>query len=160
MDIVIRSARSEDTDAILKLMREFAEFEGLSEYFTTDAERLQRVLFGERRFVEGLVAERGESVIGYALAYQNFASFRGQRGLFLEDLYVSESERGSGAGKALLKAVAKRAAELGCERLDLQVLNWNMNALRFYESLGGVRDEDERHYKFTDDAFRALAGPA
>ena len=113
-----------------------------------------------RRFVEGLVAERGESVIGYALAYQNFASFRGQRGLFLEDLYVSESERGSGAGKALLKAVAKRAAELGCERLDFQVLNWNVNALRFYESLGGVRDEDERHYKFTDDAFRALAGPA
>ena len=160
MNIEIRDVTARETEEIIRLMREFAEFEDLSQYFTSDAERLRGALFGERRFVEGLVAVRGDHIIGYALAYPNYSSFRGQRGLHLEDLYVSDGERGNGAGKALLKAIAQRAAELGCERLDLQVLNWNANAITFYESLGGIQDEDERHYKFTDDAFRALAGTA
>jgi ribosomal protein S18 acetylase RimI-like enzyme len=104
-----------------------------------------------------LIAEDAGKPIAYALFYPNFASFRGQSGLYLEDIYVSEAYRGSGVGLEMLRYIARLGKERGFKRIDFQVLEWNTPAIEFYKKHGAVRDDEERHFKFTDDAFQQLA---
>ena len=153
----IRGAEERDVAEIIRMMRDFARFEELEEYFEATEERLRDVLFGPDRFVETLIAEEGGTVAGYALFYPNYASFRGQKGYYLEDLYVAPEFRGRGLGEAFLREIARRGSQRGFERIDFQVLEWNAPAIGFYEKLGAVRDESERHFKFTDSAFARLA---
>jgi GNAT superfamily N-acetyltransferase len=157
MNVEIRKCTPGDIGAIISLMRGFAEFENLGNYFETTEERLASAMFGEKGFVEGLVAAEGDRVFAYALFYPYFASFRGQLGYYLEDIYISDDYRGKGIGEAMLRAIAALAKSRGFERLDFQVLEWNAPAVRFYEKFGVVRDDDERHYKFIDEAFHRLA---
>jgi ribosomal protein S18 acetylase RimI-like enzyme len=154
----IRKAQPGDLSAIIRLMKEFAEFERLAQYCTVTYERLLNAMFGDASFVGCLVEEEADTIFAYSLFYQNFASFRGQRGLYLEDIYVSPSHQGRGSGEAMLREIAKIARQQGCERIDFQVLDWNRAAIGFYEKLGAVRDDSERHFKFTDEAFDRLAG--
>ena len=139
------------------MMRDFARFEELEEYFEATEGPLHDVMFGNRAFVEALVAEEDGTYAGYALYYPNYASFRGQKGLYLEDLYVAAQFRGRGLGEAFLRQIARRGVELGCKRIDFQVLEWNTGAIGFYEKLGAYHDDSERHFKFTDAAFAQLA---
>lgn len=160
MDLAIRKIELSDLTHLARLLREFAEFEHLIEYHEVTEERLFSAMFDCNAVVEGLMAFDGPSPIGYALFYPSFSSFRGQRGLYLEDLYISEKNRGNGIGKRLIGEIARIAAERGCERLDLLVLEWNDRAMKFYERLGAIRDNSERHLKFTDQAFRRLSEAA
>jgi len=148
-----------DLATVLLLMKKFAAFERLDGSFEATADRLHTVMFGESRFVDGIVAEVDGQIAGYALFYPYFASFRGQAGLYLEDLFVDEEYRGRRIGEAMLREIAKFAAERRFERIDFGVLEWNRKAVGFYERLGAVADPDERHFKFTDEAFRKLARP-
>ena len=107
--------------------------------------------------LEALVAEENGTCSGYALYYPNYASFRGQKGYYLEDLYVAAEFRGRGVGEAFLREIARRGSQRGFKRIDFQVLGWNAPAIGFYERLGAHRDETERHFKFTDVAFAQLA---
>lgn len=157
MEISIRSVRLDDIPSILGLIREFAEFEELSQHCQVTHDRLTAALFGDSSVVESLIALDGDAAIGYALFFPNFSSFRGQRGFYLDDIYVTERYRGRGLGEAMLKEIAKIAAERGFERIDFLVLDWNQKAVDFYLSLGAVRDNEERHFKFTDEAFRQLS---
>jgi ribosomal protein S18 acetylase RimI-like enzyme len=157
MNLKINNIAPNEIDTVIDLMREFAAFEDLSKYCEITEERLQTALFGETAVVEGLCTYDGETPIGYALFYPNFASFRGQRGFHLEDIYIKAEYRGRGVGEAMLKNIAASAAARGFERIDLMVLDWNKPAIAFYEKLGAVRDDDERHFKFTDAAFTWLA---
>ena len=154
----IRKIRPGDVPAVIGLMKEFAEFENLSQYFTITGERLFGAMFGDRAFVDGLVAIDAGEVFAYALFYPNFASFRGQRGIYLEDIYISSSRQRQGVGEAMIREIAKMARQQGCERIDFQVLDWNKSAIGFYKKLGAVPDDSERHFKFTDEAFDRLAG--
>ncbi len=140
------------------MIREFAAYEKLSEYCEVTETSLSEAMFGADGCVEGLVAFDGEISIGYALFYPNFSSFRGQRGLYLEDLYVKTEHRGSGVGEAFLRRIARIAKSKNCRRIDFQVLDWNEAAVKFYEKFGAQRDESERHFKFTDEAFEDLGG--
>lgn len=157
MELSIRNIRPEDLAAIISLLREFATFEDLSDYCAATEERLHAAMFGNNAIVEGLIAFDGETPIGYALFYPNFSSFRGQRGLHLEDIYITSKCRGLGVGETMLKEVARITASRGFERIDFHVLDWNTPAIKFYEKLGAVRNADERHFKFTDSAFDELA---
>jgi GNAT superfamily N-acetyltransferase len=157
MEIEIRKALPEDLLSIVRLVGDFAAFENLSSYFEITVEQLNEVLFGERQFVECLVAVDGSSIVAYALMYPNFSSFRGQKGMYLEDIYLTAAHRGTGLGERLLKESARLAREQGCVRLDFMVLDWNTPAIDFYERFGAVRDDDERHFKFVDDAFIKLS---
>jgi GNAT superfamily N-acetyltransferase len=139
-------------------MREFAEYESLSDHLEATVERLDNALFGEGAFVRGLMVRDGDQAIGYALFYPSFSSFRAERGLYLEDLYIRESHRQQGLGRRVLKHIAGIALTMGFERLDLLVLDWNTPAVDFYKSLGAETNTDERHFKFVDEAFRSLAG--
>ena len=88
--------------------------------------------------------------------YPYFASFRGQCGYYLEDIFVAEDFRRNGLGEAMVKIVAKLARQRGYERIDFQVLEWNTPAVKFYEKLGAIRDDSERHFKFIDHSFSSL----
>ncbi|HBR57540.1 MAG TPA: GNAT family N-acetyltransferase [Blastocatellia bacterium] len=157
MEIVIRKIELDDLTALLRLMREFAEFEHLEAYLEVTEERLAAAMFGEGAFVSGLLLEIDGSAAGYALFYPYFASFRGQRGIYLEDIYLAQACRGRGLGSAMLKEIARKARNGGFERIDFQVLNWNTPAIEFYKKLGAECDDSERHFKFAGDAFDSLA---
>ena len=157
MNPVIRPSTKSDIPSIIALMREFAEYENLAQHCEITAERLHAAMFGNGAVAEGLCAFDGDTAVGYAIFYPNFASFRGQIGLYLEDIYVTQDYRGKGIGEALLRQVARLALSRGYERMDFQVLDWNTSAIGFYKNLGAVMDHSERHFKFTDAAFKTLA---
>jgi GNAT superfamily N-acetyltransferase len=157
MNLKINKADEENIPQIIRLMREFAEFENLLDYFEATDERLKIALFGETEVAEAILVFDDETPIGYAVFYPNYATFRGQRGLYLEDIYVTKEFRGRGVGELVLKYLAKEAKGRGFERIDFQVLEWNASAIKFYEKLGANRDNEERHFKFTDEAFQKLA---
>jgi GNAT superfamily N-acetyltransferase len=154
----IRSIKPDDVEGVVRLMRAFAEFENLLDYCEITAEKLEKVLFGPGSFVESLVAfDDDGKLIAYSIFYPHFASFRGQTGYYLEDIFIDDSFRGQGLGEALLRTIANIASKRGFDRIDFQVLDWNTSAVNFYLKLGALRDDSERHFKFTDDAFKALA---
>ena len=158
MEITTRNIEAGDIGSVISLMRDFAEYEHLSDYLEITTERLEKAMFGERSFVEGLISVAADVPIGYALFYPSFASFRGQMGFYLEDIYVSAEYRGHGVGAKMLRKVGSIASERGYERIDFMVLDWNKAAIDFYFHLGAVRNDDERHFKFDGEAFRSLSG--
>lgn len=156
MAIDIRSIAESDLPSVFDLMTEFAEYEKLSHLLKIDRDRCKAVMFGRDAFVSGLIASLDGEPVGYAIFYPCFSTFRSMPGLFLEDLFVSQRARGNGIGKLLLAEIARIARSRGFERIDLNVLEWNASAIGFYEALGGVPDPDDRHFKFSDQAFEAL----
>jgi ribosomal protein S18 acetylase RimI-like enzyme len=150
-------ATPEHIPAILALMREFAEFEDLLDRLEITEERMITALFGENAMAEAIVAVVNDKTVGYAVFYPLFSTFRGQRGFFLEDLYINSEYRRGGTGEMMVKHIARLAKERGFERVDLNVLDWNSPAINFYKKHGGIMDESERHFKFIDSAFQDLA---
>jgi GNAT superfamily N-acetyltransferase len=156
MDIQIRKSTPDEVPTIVRLMRDFAEFEDLGAYCEITEDRLFDVMFGDEAFVEGLVAFHQGEAVAYALFYPYFASFRGQCGFFLEDIFIAEDFRRNGLGEAMVRIIARLAKKRGFERIDFQVLEWNTPAVKFYEKLGAIRDDSERHFKFIDNSFQTL----
>lgn len=156
MSIRIENAAPENIPQILALMREFAEYEKLLQFFEATEERLKTALFGDGKVAEAILAFDDEKPVAYAVFFPNFATFRGQRGFYLEDIFITKNARGKGLGEMMLKYIARLAKARGFERIDFQVLEWNAPAIKFYERFGAVRDEEERHFKFTDEAFQKL----
>src|SRR4051812_2532371 len=112
-NIEIRGVMGTDIPALLELLREFAEYEDLVQYLEVDAERLETAFFAEGATVEGLIALDGAHAIGYAFFFPNFASFRGQRGFYLEDIYIRPEYRGRGVGESVLRELARLASVRG-----------------------------------------------
>ncbi len=157
----LRAAELRDVQAIVGLIRELAEFEQLTHLLQVTPEKLRPHLFGERPAAEALVAEaevdgRNE-VVAFALFFTNFSTFLAQPGLYLEDLYVRPAQRGLGIGEALLRRLAEVAVERGCGRFEWSVLDWNVNAIGFYERMGATVMPDWRICRLTGDALRGLA---
>jgi GNAT superfamily N-acetyltransferase len=98
--------------------------------------QVRRHGFGRRRYFETLICRRGGRPVGFALYFFTFSTFLGRPSLYLEDLFVLPEERGNGAGRALLSALARIAVRRGCGRLEWAVLDWNRPAIRFYTRLG------------------------
>ena len=140
--MTIRKATPADIPDLLDLIRELAQFERLEHEVQATAESLREALFGPEAVAAALLGSLDGVVAGYAIYFFTFSSFLGRRGLWLEDVYVRPRFRQQGLGKALIQAVAQIAAELGCGRLEWTALNWNRNALEFYQSLG-VKSMDE-----------------
>ncbi|TMB78583.1 MAG: GNAT family N-acetyltransferase [Chloroflexi bacterium] len=121
-------------------------------------EKLTDTLFGEHRYAETLIAEEDAQAVGFALFFHNFSTFLAQPGIYLEDLYVVPEHRGGGIGRALLERLAQIAVDRGCGRLEWAVLDWNQDAIRFYERLGAKPNSDWTVYRLTGEPLRALAG--
>ncbi|MBB2930000.1 GNAT family N-acetyltransferase [Paraburkholderia silvatlantica] len=157
MAATIRAATAADVGAMHALMYELAEFEKLTHLFTGTADGLADALFGTRPAAEALVAEDAGRIVGYALFFHNYSTFLSRRGLYLEDLYVQPSQRGTGLGTAMLRALAAIAVERGCARFEWTVLDWNTPAIGFYEKLGATVLPDWRVVRMTGDALDKLA---
>ena len=123
---------------VLRLIRGLAEYERLAHRMEATAGRIRRHGFGRRRYFEALVCRRGRTPIGLALYYFTYSTFLGRPTLYLEDLFVLPAERGNGAGRALLRALAKIAVRRGCGRMEWAVLDWNTPSIRFYQKLGAT----------------------
>ncbi|WP_052005571.1 GNAT family N-acetyltransferase [Caballeronia grimmiae] len=141
-------------------MYELAEFEKLTHLFVATESSLHDALFGARPAAEALVAEQAGEVVGYALFFHNFSTFLAKRGLYLEDLYVRPALRGSGLGTKLLKKLAALAVERQCGRFEWSVLDWNQNAIDFYEKMGATVLPDWRVVRVTGDSLNRLANAA
>jgi GNAT superfamily N-acetyltransferase len=153
----LRPAAREDVPIVLELIRELALFEQLEHLCVAREEDLARALFGERPYAEVLLAATGEAVCGFALFFHNYSTFLGKPGLWLEDLFVRPAHRRQGCGRALLQAVATIARERDCGRFEWAVLDWNVNAITFYESLGATVLGDWRIVRVTGPALDRLA---
>ncbi|WP_459621077.1 N-acetyltransferase family protein [Burkholderia sp. 3C] len=141
-------------------MRELAEFESLTHLFVATEADLDDALFGPNPAAGALVATQDGAVVGYALYFQNYSTFLGKRGLYLEDLYVQPACRGTGLGTRLLRALAALAVERRCGRFEWTVLDWNQPAIDFYERLGATVLPDWRVVRVTGEQLEALAKPA
>lgn len=153
----IRVAELRDVTAIVQLIRELADFEQLTHLLQVTPEKLRPHLFGERAVVEALVAESQGEVVGFAVFFTNFSTFLAQPGLYLEDLYVQPAHRGRGVGEALLSRVGRLAVERDYGRFEWSVLDWNANAIRFYEKMGATVMPDWRICRVTGDALQRFA---
>lgn len=154
---LIRAASLEDAAAIVRLIREFAEFEKLSDWCEVTENDLHRAMFGDKSFVQALVALSGNVYVGYAIFFPVFKSFRGERSVFLEDLYVTPDVRGNGLGLSMLSEVAKYARAQGFTRMDWQALKWNQPAIDFYKKLGAETDDENLDFRLRGASFEHLA---
>ena len=152
----LRPAEPRDLPAIVGLIGELAAFERLTHLMQVTPESLHPHLFGARPVAECLLAETGDAVVGFALFFGNFSTFLGQPGLYLEDLYVQPAQRGAGIGRALLERLGRLAVERACGRFEWSVLDWNADAIGFYEKMGATVLPDWRICRVTGDALRAF----
>ncbi len=153
----IRRAAPADGPRILELDRELARFEKLKGPDEEEGRRVLAWIF-ESRKLEALVAELDQRIEGIALFYETPSStFRGRPFLYLEDLVVSAAARSRGVGEALMAALAREAIARGALRLEWVVLDWNVDAIRFYERLGARHPTEWIKYALEDEALTKLA---
>ncbi|MFF9410680.1 GNAT family N-acetyltransferase [Streptomyces anandii] len=158
---MIRTATPADVPVLQALIRDLAAYEKAPDEARATREQLTEALFGARPAVFAHVAEdeRGE-VVGLALWFLSFSTWRGVHGIHLEDLYVRPEARGGGHGRALLTELARICVARGYERLEWSVLDWNRPAIGFYESLGARPQDEWTVYRLTDEALEGLASRA
>ena len=157
---MIRPARPEDSATIANLVHELAVYEKLEQFARATADDFRRHLFGPRPYAEAILAEVGGEPVGLALAFPTFSTFRGQPGLYLEDIYVRPEHRGRGIGKALLASMARLARERGFGRLEWAVLDWNAPAIGFYRALGARPMDEWTVYRLDEAPLDRLAALA
>jgi GNAT superfamily N-acetyltransferase len=156
---LIRAAKADDASTLLRLIRELAKFEGLSDQVQASEADLIREGFGPVPRYEALLAELDGAAVGFALYFHNFSTFTGRSGLYLEDIFVADCARGQGVGRKLMARLAAIAIERNCARLDLWVLHWNP-ARRFYDMLGMRQMSDWLPYRLDGPGLARLAGEA
>jgi len=157
---MIRPARPQDVPRIHQLIRELAEFERSPDQVTASEHDLRAALFADRPALFGHVAEHEGAIAGFALWFLNYSTWLGKHGIYLEDLYVTPGQRGTGLGRALLAELARICVRNGYGRLEWWVLDWNSAARGFYESLGAVAMDEWTVHRLTGPALHALAGSA
>jgi GNAT superfamily N-acetyltransferase len=155
--LVIRRGTERDVPTILKLIRGLAEYERLAHEMEATPARVRAHGFGPRRYFETIICRRGGKPVGFALYFFTYSTFLARPTLYLEDLFVLPEDRGTGAGKALLRALARIAVRRGCGRLEWAVLDWNRPAIGFYKRLGAKLRRQWILTRLTGAPLRRLA---
>lgn len=155
----IRDAVEDDLDQILQLINDLAAYEKAApDEVKATREGLRSALFTDHPKVFCLIAETDDrQVAGFALWFYNFSTWEGVHGVYLEDLFVRPDFRGHGFGSALLRRLARIAADNGCARMEWVVLNWNTPAIAVYQGIGAKPLDDWTTYRLTGDALTGLA---
>ena len=151
--ITVRKANPKDMPKVLELIRELARFEREPDAVKISEEDLVREGFGEDPLFHCFVAEVEEEVVGMALVYYRFSTWKG-RTLHLEDLVVRADRRGQGIGDALYTEVMRYAYDQGVKRVEWVVLDWNVGALNFYERSGATILKDWYLAQMDEEALR------
>ena len=153
----IRSAVEHDVALILKFIKGLGEYEKLSHEVVATEEKLRKTLF-KQKMAEVIIGEYGGEPVGFALFFNNYSTFLGQAGIYLEDLFIIPEMRGKGFGKTMLKHLAKLTVERDCGRLEWACLDWNEPSICFYKGLGAKALEDWTVYRVTGDRLQKMAG--
>jgi GNAT superfamily N-acetyltransferase len=154
---VLRRARPGDEDGILACVRALAEYEKEPDAVQTTVGDLRLSLFGAAPSVFAHVIERDGQLVAVAVWFLNYSTWTGRNGIYLEDLFVRESERRRGYGRALLAALAELCVARGYRRLEWAVLDWNEPSIRFYRSIGAVGMDEWTVQRVSGDALTRLA---
>ncbi len=153
--LIIRSAEIQDIPVIFDLIKELAIYEKLADQVVTNKKAIKATLFGEKPYAEAYLATWEEKPAGLVIFFHNYSTFLGKPGFYIEDLYVKESLRGLGIGKALFLECVRIAKERGCGRMEWSVLNWNP-AKNFYEKLGSYPLKEWTVYRLDKEAMDRL----
>ena len=153
----VRAGTKRDAATIVALIRGLAEYEKLAHECEATVQRIRRHGFGAKRYFETLICERDGAAVGFALYFFTFSTFLARPTLYLEDLFVLPEERGKGAGRALLSALARIAVRKGCGRMEWAVLDWNTPSIGFYERLGARLRREWLLTRLTGAPLRSLA---
>ncbi|MDC0670869.1 GNAT family N-acetyltransferase [Nannocystis radixulma] len=154
----LRAAGPADAADIFRLIVDLATYEREPDAVVVTVDELRAQLAAERPPFECLLAEDDDgAVVGFALYFHNYSTWRGRPGLYLEDLFVEPSRRGRGIGKQLLVRLAQLAVERGCARMEWAVLDWNTPAIGFYESLGARAVSEWTIFRLTGQELLQLA---
>jgi len=155
MEISIRKAREEDIPFMLELIRELAAYEKAPNEVSITEETLLRDGFGVHPLYQCFVAEYNETIIGLALTYKKYSTWKGPC-VFLEDIIVKNSFRRNGVGKRLFEEVIVYASSQNAGRLEWQVLDWNKSAISFYKKFGVEFDSAWVNCRLRDNQIRLL----
>jgi GNAT superfamily N-acetyltransferase len=159
-EIRIRPATRADKQSFLELIDAHARFEQMPPPTPEARERLLRDGFGDhRRFSAFLAAIEGRDV-GYAITYEGYSSFLGRPTLYLEDIFVYNDVRGSGFGGAMFRYLVEEALDRGCARMEWMVVDWNENAIGFYERRGAIQLSEWHSYRLEEEQMRTLVSGA
>lgn len=156
MSTAIRPITPADLERAVALVHELAAYEKAPEECHLTVEQLRDVLFCDAPALFGHVATVDDEVVGVALWFLNFSTWRGTHGIYLEDLYVRPEHRGLGLGRALLQTLAAECVARGFDRLEWTVLDWNEPALGFYRSLGAVGMDEWTVHRLTGEALETF----
>ncbi|MDR0531366.1 MAG: GNAT family N-acetyltransferase [Oscillospiraceae bacterium] len=156
VNVTFRTAAPEDCALILRFIRALADYEHMADQVAATPALLREWLF-EKRAAEVIFAVAEGREVGFALFFQNFSTFLGRAGLYLEDLFVEPGFRGQGVGKALLGELARIALARGCGRLEWWCLDWNAPSIGFYRALGAQPMDDWTVYRLAGKALEQAA---
>ncbi len=157
MSIVLRPASPEDAPQIHRLIVALATYEREPDAVVVTPATLAAQLASERPPFECLLALAEHEVVGFALYFHNYSTWRGQPGLYLEDLFVEPEQRGRGIGRELLAELARIAVARGCARMEWMVLDWNEPAIAFYRRLGATPFDGWHTFRVTGAALERLS---
>jgi len=147
MELKVRKAKKSDSNSILKLIIELAKFEKLEPPDEKAKKRLLKHAFGKDRAFHVLLVESDKKIVGYAFYFFTYSSFLARKTLYLEDIFITSEKRRSGAGKILMERLLKIAQKEKCGRMEWCVLDWNKNAINFYDKLGAKPLKDWIYYR-------------
>jgi GNAT superfamily N-acetyltransferase len=159
-EIQIRPATRADKRAFLGLIDAHADFEKMARPTAAAKERLLQDGFGDHRRFSAFLASMDGRDVGYAITYEGYSSFLGRPTFYLEDIFVYDDARGSGFGGAMFQYLVEEALDRGCARMEWMVIDWNENAIGFYERRGAVQLSEWHSYRLEEEAMRALVGSA
>jgi len=157
MTVTIRSARLGDEAAILRMVVALAVYEREPDAVKATEASLRATLFGDNPQVFAHLAEIDGEIVGLALWFLTYSTWTGAPSLYLEDLFVAETARGTGTGRALLSALAREAKTRGCARMDWAVLDWNEKAREFYTHIGAHHSKGWEPWRIEGEALDRLA---
>jgi GNAT superfamily N-acetyltransferase len=153
----VRPVEPDDVAAVVGLVHELAGYERAASECTLTTGQLEAALFGQGAALFGHVATIDGEVIGCALWFRNFSTWRGVHGIYLEDLFVKPAFRRRGVGQALLAELARECVRRGYARLEWAVLDWNRPAIDFYRNLGARPQDEWTTFRLSDEALQRLA---
>lgn len=156
-EFTVRVATRNDAPVLLQFITELAEFEKAEHEVKTNVALIESSLFDEESTAHALIGQIGTEPVAMAVYFFNYSTWLGRNGLYLEDLYVSPTHRGVGAGSMMLSYLAKLAIDNDCGRFEWSVLDWNQPAIDVYESIGAVQQSEWVGYRLTGEALKRLA---
>lgn len=151
--IAVRAGEKKDVVAVLGLIKELALYEKAPQEVTITLEDLVTDGFGSNPIYGLFVAEKEDALVGMALYYEKYSTWKG-RSLYLEDIVVTEKQRGQGIGQALFEAVIGVAKERNSARMEWQVLDWNKPAINFYKKYNANLDPEWLNGRLTQEQIQ------